>query len=194
MSNQNRISTQTLVMSAIMTAFVVVFQLLGTYTAFFGPFSTAVGLIPIAIGAMLCGPGVGAWLGFVFSMVVLFTRGANLFLACDVRGTIITVIVKGVLCGFASGLVYKMLKNFNSTIAAIAAAFTCPIVNTGLFLAGCALFLLDDVAGIAEKLNSEESGMSLFYMLATANFIFELGMSAVVSPIAVKLLRIRKKQ
>ena len=194
MSNQNRISTQTLVMSAIMTAFVVVFQLLGTYTAFFGPFSTAVGLIPIAIGAMLCGPGVGAWLGFVFSMVVLFTGGANLFLAFDVRGTIITVIVKGVLCGFASGLVYKMLKNFNSTIAAIAAAFTCPIVNTGLFLAGCALFLLDDVAGIAEKLNSEESGMSLFYMLATANFIFELGMSAVVSPIAVKLLRIRKKQ
>ena len=60
-TNQKRMSTKTMVLGAIMTALVIVFQLLATFTAFFGPFSTAVALIPIAIGAIMCGPAVGAW-------------------------------------------------------------------------------------------------------------------------------------
>ena len=62
--------TETMVLAALMTALVVVFQCLATYTTFFGPFSTAIGLIPIVIGAAMCGPSGGAWLGFVFAAVV----------------------------------------------------------------------------------------------------------------------------
>ena len=63
MKKENKMSTHTLVLGALMSALVIVFQLLATYTAFFGPFSTAIALIPIAIGAILCGPAIGAWLG-----------------------------------------------------------------------------------------------------------------------------------
>lgn len=194
MVKQNTFSVNNLVTGAIMTAMVVVFQLLGTFTAFFGPFSTAVGLIPISIGAMLCGPYIGAWLGLVFAIVIFASGGANLFFAFDVFGTIVTVTIKGMACGFASGWVYRKLQGFNQTIAAITASFTCPLVNTGLFLGGCALFFLDDVTGIAAEIASPETGMALFLALAMANFIFELGMSAVVSPITVRLLKLRKKQ
>ena len=38
-----RMSTETMVLASLMTALVVVFQCLATYTAFFGPFSTAIG-------------------------------------------------------------------------------------------------------------------------------------------------------
>ena len=71
----NTFKVETMVMAALMTALVVVFQCLATYTTFFGPFSTAIGLIPIVIGAVLCGPIIGGWLGLVFGVVVLVTGG-----------------------------------------------------------------------------------------------------------------------
>jgi len=82
-TTEKRMSTETMVMGALMTALVIVCQLLATYTAFFGPFSTAVALIPIAIGAMICGPAIGAWLGLIFAIVVFVTGGAALFFAVD---------------------------------------------------------------------------------------------------------------
>ena len=80
-TTQQKNKTGKLVLAAMMTALVIVFQLLATYTTFFGPFSTAIALIPIVIGACLCGPAIGAWLGLVFGVVVLATGGAALFFA-----------------------------------------------------------------------------------------------------------------
>ena len=88
-------STETLTLGAILTAIVAVLQLLGSVTTFFGPFSTAVALVPIVIGAAMCGPTVGAWLGLVFGIVVLLSGGAALFLPFSVHGTLITVLAKG---------------------------------------------------------------------------------------------------
>ena len=198
-STKQKMSTQTLVMGAIMTAFVIVFQLLATYTTFFGPFSTALALIPIVIGAAMCGTGVGAWLGFVFGVIVMITGGANLFFAVDVPGTVITVLAKGTLCGAAAGLVYKLLQKFNKTVAVFASAIVCPVVNTGVFLLGSYLFFMDNVDQLLAKLEElgspmTEKGFAVFLALASANFLFELGTNIVVSPIIVRLLNIRKKQ
>ncbi len=192
-TTEKQMSTETMVMGALMTALVIVCQLLATYTAFFGPFSTAVALIPIAIGAIICGPAIGAWLGLIFAIVVLVTGGAALFLAVDIPGTLITVIAKGVLCGYASGLTFKMLKGLNPTVATIASAIICPIVNTGVFMLGCFAFFMDDAVAIAAKLGSSESGASLFTALALGNFLFELGMNIVLSPIIVRLINARKR-
>ncbi|MBR2901296.1 MAG: ECF transporter S component, partial [Clostridia bacterium] len=116
--NKRRMSTKTVALGAIMTAIVIVVQYLATYTAFFGPFSTAVALIPIVIGAALCGVGVGAWLGLIFGIVVLVTGGAALFFMFSVPGTVITVLLKGTMCGLVAGLVYKFLRRYNLTVAA----------------------------------------------------------------------------
>lgn len=193
-TNKRKMSTETLVLGAIMTALVIVFQLLGTFTAFFGPFSTAVALIPIVIGASMCGTGIGAWLGFVFGVVVLASGGGAFFMAFDVPGTIITVLAKGTACGLAAGLVYKLLEKVNKYVAVLAASIVCPVVNTGVFMLGCAVFFLDDVSGIAAALGSDASGMAVFWALAMANFIFELGSNIVLSPITVRLLNLRKKK
>ncbi len=198
-SAKQKMSTLTLVMGAIMTAFVIVFQLLATYTTFFGPFSTALALIPIVIGAAMCGTGVGAWLGFVFGVIVMITGGANLFFAVDIPGTIVTVLAKGILCGAAAGLVYKLVQKFNKTVAVFASAIVCPVVNTGVFLLGSYIFFMDNVDRLLtnlEELGSPmtENGFAVFLALASANFLFELGTNIVVSPIIVRLLNIRKKQ
>ena len=191
--NNQRMSTKTMVLSAILTAFVILLQLLGTFTAFFGPFSTAVALIPIVIGAAMCGVGIGAWLGFVFAMTVLLSGGAALFLAFDIPGTIVTVVAKGILCGLAAGLVYKLFARLNHYVAVVAAAITAPIVNTGVFLLGCLCFFMDDAAAIGKVIGSAEAGFGLFIALALANFLFELGMTIVLSPVIVRILNIKKK-
>ena len=194
MQKTNKMSTKTMVLGAVMTALVILVQLISTYTTFFGPFSTALALIPIAIGAAMCGMGIGTWLGFIFGVVVLATGGAALFFAFNILGTVITVLGKGAACGFAAGLVYKLLKKFNLTVAAIVSAIVCPIVNTGIFLLGSAIFFLPSADQIAAQLGLGVSGMAVFWALAMANFIFEISASIVLSPVIVRLLEIRKKQ
>ena len=176
-----------------MTAFVIIFQLMGTFTAFFGPFATAVALIPIVIGASMCGVAVGSWLGLVFGIVVLASGNAAFFLTYEQVGTVVTVLLKGLACGAAAGLVYKLLHRLNDWVAVIGAAIVCPVVNTGVFLLGCLTFFMDDAAEIAAALGSDASGVAVFWALAMANFIFEVGMNVVVSPVMVKIISLRRK-
>ncbi len=192
-SEKRKQQTKTLVLGAIMTALVIILQLVGTATTFFGPFSTAVALVPIVIGAAMCGTAVGAWLGFVFGVVVIASGGAALFFAFDVPGTIVTVLLKGTACGLAAGLVYKLLEKFNRYIGVMAAAIICPVVNTGMFLLGCFLFFMDSADAIAETLGMGVSGMALFWALAMGNFLLEVVTSLVLSPVIVRILNIEKK-
>ena len=185
--------TQTMVLGAVMTALVVVFQLLATFTAIFGPFSTAIALIPIVIGAAICGTAMGGWLGFVFGVVVLASGGANLFLAFDVFGTFATVLVKGIACGLAAGFAYKLFAKINRYVAVFAAALICPVVNTGVFMLGSVLFFLDSVSEIAAAIGMNGTGIGVFWAMAMGNFLFEIGMNLVLSPVIVRLLDLRKK-
>ena len=193
MTNKRQQQTQKLVLGAIMTGLVIILQLLGSFTTFFGPFSTAVALIPIVLGAAMCGTAVGAWLGFVFGMVVILSGGAALFFAFDVPGTIITVLLKGTLCGLTAGLVYNILSKFNKYVAVLAAAIVCPLVNTGVFLLGCYVFFMDSATEIASTLGLTVSGMAVFWALAMGNFALEIISNAILSPIIVRVLNFRNK-
>lgn len=187
-----KISTQSLVLGAILTAIVVVLQFMGSFIKF-GPFSISLVLIPIVIGAATCGVSIGAWLGFVFSVVVLLSGDAAAFLAVDVVGTVITVLLKGTLCGYLAGLTYKLLANKNKIFAVIASAVVCPLVNTGIFLLGCLVFFMDTITAWAAAAGL--GGGVVHYMifsLVGANFLFELLVNIVVSPIIVRLLNIKR--
>ena len=184
--------TRRLVTAAMMTTLVIVFQLLATYTAFFGPFSTAIGLIPIAIGACICGPLVGAWLGLVFGIVVLATGGAALFFAFSIPGTIITVLLKGAGCGFIAGLAFKIFAPKIKFFAAIIASLLCPIVNTGIFLLGSAVFFMPHAQAIGDMVGVDGAGFGVFIALAFANFIIELLMCGLLSPVFVRIIKIVK--
>ena len=190
---QRKMSTKTMVLGAVMTALVIIMQLLGTYTTFFGPFSTALALVPSVIGAALCGAGVGAWLGLIFGLVVLVTGGAALFLAFNVPGTLITVLVKGMACGLAAGLSFRLARTYNKTVAVILAALLCPVTNTAVFLLGSALFFLPYADAIAQTIGLNVSGMALFWALAMGNFLFEVAFCLLLAPAIVRLLQIKSK-
>jgi len=73
MSKNN--NTQKIVGLGLFTAIVIVLQLMGSFIRF-GTFSISLVLVPVVIGAALYGAGAGAWLGFVFGVVVLLSGGA----------------------------------------------------------------------------------------------------------------------
>ena len=70
----------------LLTALVVVLQLLGSFIKF-GTVSISLVLIPIVVGAALYGVGAGAWLGGVFAVVVLCQPDTALFLNMSIFGT-----------------------------------------------------------------------------------------------------------
>ena len=192
MSTERKKQTENLVLGAILTAIVVVLQILGGFIKF-GPFSVSLVLIPIVIGAAKCGVKIGTWLGLVFGTVVLLNGDATAFFAVNVFGTILTVLLKGAACGFAAGLTYKLLAKHNKYAAVIAAAVVCPLVNTGVFLIGCLLFFLDTIKAWGADLGFTNTVSYVFLSMVGGNFLFELATNMILSPVILRILNFKEK-
>ncbi len=187
----NKISTKTLVLGAALTALVVLLQFLGGFIRF-GTFQICLVLVPIVIGAAIGGVSLGAWLGFVFGGVVLLNGDAAPFYAVNAIGTIITVLLKGLIAGAITGLTYSALKKINKYFAVVVAAIVCPVANTGVFLLGCLLFFMDTLKEWGAGYGYDNVFVYMFLVLVGANFLFELLFNIVLSPIIVRLLNLKE--
>lgn len=196
--SKNKISNKTfrLVGLGILTAIIIVLQIV---TTFFPtkPFAITLALIPIIIGAAFYGAGAGAYLGGVFSVVVILmcvfgadTGGAMIWNASPFL-CILVCMLKGVGAGFFAGIVYRALSKKSSVLGAVAAGIVSPVVNTGIFLAGLFLFfkpVLEEWAGGTDI---------VYYALITMtgiNFLVELGVNIIVSPVIVRVTKAVKNK
>lgn len=194
--------TKTLVGMAIFTAIVVVLQLIASFVKF-GFFTPSLVLIPIVIGTAIYGIKAGAWLGFVFGVVVLIAcitgadGGGYLMWGVNPAVTALICVGKGVACGALAGLTYQLLHHKNQILATVAAAVVCPVVNTGLFCLGAvAVFkplLLEWAAGWAAQNGMEAVSLVTYVFLGLIgiNFLVELLINVVLSPVVVRILKAR---
>lgn len=171
----------------ILTSIVIILQLMGSFIKF-GTFSVSLVLMPIIVGAAMCGPVVSSWLGFVFGMVVLLSGDAAPFLAISAPGTIIAVLLKGTLCGLAAGIVYELLKKVNIYLAVIVAAIVCPVTNTGIFLLGCRVFFFDAVKAWGVSAGFENVAKYMLVGFVGFNFLFELATNLILCPVIVRIM------
>jgi len=190
MEDFKSINTQKIVLLALFTAIVIVLQMLGTFIRF-GPFSISLVLMPIAVGAALLGVLAGAWLGLVFGFVVLVSGDAGAFLAINPAATVFVVLFKGALAGFVAGALYKLLERKNKTIAAITAAIACPVINTGVFILGCYAFFLPTLTEWGVAAGAVNVTAFIFLVMVGVNFLFELGVNVILSPVIVRLIQYR---
>ena len=174
---------------SIMTALVVVLQLLGSFIRL-GPVSISLVLIPIVVGAAMYGPTAGSVLGGVFSIVVLLQPDTAFFYGISFFGTVITVLVKGTLAGLLSGLTFQVLRHKNEWVAVGLAAMVCPLVNTGIFALGCRLFFWDALA----QMGNGNAMFALLTIMIGFNFVAEFAMNVICSPIIVRILHSAKKR
>ncbi len=192
MASNRKMSTQRLALLALLGALVAILAYLGGFVKIGGLASISLTLIPVVVGAALCGPGAGGFLGGVAGAVFFMTADSVFWLGLSIPGTIITVMVKGILSGYLAGLAYKVLENKNRYLAVITSAIVCPVVNTGIFILGCFVFFLDTVnAGAANEGMSVAAYIIIFFV--GLNFIFELLSNIILSPVILRLINFRKK-
>ena len=188
-----------LVLGALFTAMVIILQLIGCIPQISANKLSFV-LVPIVIGGACLGIGTGIWLGFVFGAVVFIgaLSGLDVFTAqlisLNFIGTLSICLVKGMLAGLFSALVFKALKKFNFYVAIIAAAIVAPLVNTSLYCVGMILLFKDTVVNYG--LNPDASLLTAFgfvFVLVLINFVVELIINVVLCP-AVGLVIRRSKR
>ena len=184
--------TKTMVGIGLVTAIVVVLQLLAVGLRALGLFSISLVLVPIVVGSAVYGWKAGAWLGFAFGGAVLLSGDAAAFLAVDVLGTVVTVLLKGTACGLVAGLVYSLLEKHGKLLAVIVAAVICPVVNTGVFLLGCQVFFLDTITEWAATYGFANVGAYMIFGLTGINFLIELGVNIVLAPVITRLIKLGK--
>lgn len=185
-------NTKSLVGTALLTALVIVLQMLSLVIPPIGPFRISLVLIPIVVGAAMYGYKAGAWLGFVFGVIVLLTD-AGAFLAVNVIGTIITCILKGAMAGLVAGIVYSLIEKKNRIVAVVAAAIVTPVVNTGIFLLGCSIFFMDTINQWAEGAGYASAGAFMIGGLVGFNFLVEMAVNIILNPVIIRILDIVKK-
>lgn len=180
---------------ALLMALVIVLQFIPIPPV--GGFSISLVLIPIVMGAAMYGPAAGAVLGAAFGVIVFINcvtgadpGGAMVFQANPVL-CFIVVLAKGTLAGLASGLVYKLVKRWNSYVAMLCAAIVCPLVNTGVFVACMLLFFVDVLSAWA-------AGADLVGYILTglilANFVPELIINVVFSPAGQRIIHMFRRK
>ena len=144
----------------------------------------------VIIGGALYGPYVGAWLT-VIPNIIAFTE-AGLFLAYSPFGGVVTMLLKGLVAGFVSAIVYKMLSQKNQVGAIACSAVVAPALNSGIFVLGCLLFIWKELVSLAGE-NGVGIGMLLFG-LAGFNFIVELIINAILCPTILRIIQLAAKK
>ena len=193
-NKRTTVNTERLVLCAILTAIVVILQVIAIITrAVLPAFAINLVLIPIVIGAAVGGVRVGAWLGFVSGVAVLISGDAASFLAIDIFGTIVTVLLKGTVSGIAAAATYKLLEKKNKYLAVFASAIICPLTNTGVFLLGCFTFFMDTIRAWGDGLGYHNAFAYILLGMIGINFIIELVLNVILSPAVIRLIKIKEK-
>ena len=179
---------QRMVGIAILAAIVVVLQSVGSFIRF-GSVTVSLVLIPIVVGAAMYGPGAGAVLGGAFAIAVLLLPDTTFFYGISFFGTVITVLAKGILAGWLSGLTFHVLRKKNEWLAVGLAAAVCPIVNTGLFSLGSRLFFWDAFA----EMGDGNAMMVLLTVMIGFNFFAEFAANVICAPVIVRILHATRR-
>ncbi len=186
---------------AMLIALVAVLQIFGGFIKF-GPFSLSLVLIPVVIGSILLGAKGGAALGAVFGFVVVLQcamgidAGGFILWGINPFLTALICIVKGVAAGFVPGLLYRLINRGKQLsglhlVGAVVAAFSAPIVNTGLFLVGLSTFFNST---LVEWAGGTDIMVYIITGLVGINFLIEFAVNIVISPVISTVVKAVSRQ
>lgn len=154
-----KVNSQTLkmVQMAILIAIMLVFAFTPIGYLKVGFIEITFMVLPVAIGAIICGPTGGAVLGGIFGITSFiqcfgmspfgtFLLGLNPWL------TFVTCLIPRILCGWLSGLLFKALNKIDKTKVAsyFAANLSTALLNTLFFMLFIVVFFWKDAGFIGK--------------------------------------------
>ncbi len=182
----------------VLLALVLALQICAGFGLFrVGPTSLSFVLVPIVLGAILLGPWAGAFLGFVFGVIVVCfgVSGVDAFTAILLGDhpilTTFTCLVKGTAAGLVPGLLYRPIAKWNGLAATFIVSALAPILNTGIFILGALTMsgtLIENFVG--------DGSLMYFLIVGCAgwNFLIEFAISLLLSPALYRVVRVVEKQ
>lgn len=191
-NKQKFLCTKNIVYLAILTALLVVLNLLST--VFKVITNVNLTLIPIVLGALTLGWRGGLILGII-SGLMTFLFGVfgvdyftNVLFVNHPILTFLTCTVKVVAAGVLGGIIYGAIKKKNKYVATFVASAVVPIVNTAIFILG-ALTMYNTIA-------NEFAPDVLYFLVITCagvNFLIELGINLLVAPAVHAVVSVLEK-
>lgn len=157
--------------------------------------------VPVAIGALLLGPGAGAFLGLVFGLTSFadaFTGGGMkaVMLTIDPVACFVTTVGARVLCGWLCGLCYLPVRKLLGAKLPgyFLGAAVCPLMNTVLFMSFMMLFYYgsDYVQGLTQTFGISNPVLLVLAMVGLqglAELLICTILAGVVSHTVAKIFR-----
>lgn len=184
-------STRELVTTALLVALIVALQAFSSVAARIGLFSFALGLFPATIGSVLYGKRKSLIFGAALGITILATDATAFALyGINVLATIFVVLLKSVASTFITATVFDLLGKCNRFVAVVVAAILGPIVNTAIFTVGVCIFFKDFFSAFVGDGAPFIVG---FLLMILGNFIIEMVINIVLSPVVLRVLDMRKK-
>lgn len=177
---------------AILSAIIVVVQVICTFVKF-GPFSITLSLAPIIVGAAIYGVSGGSYLGFMMGLVVFVTGlfgwdGGTVLLLVgqNAFATALICLVKSTAAGAVAGLIYRAVKRKSPLCGVLLSGIACPIINTGLFIAGMLVFFLSTLQSWA---NGQQLLNYVIIGLTGINFLVELAVNLILAGAITSIIK-----
>lgn len=190
-TNKRTQSTRDLTTTAMLIALIVALQGFSSIAARIGLFSFALGLFPATIGSVLYGKKKSLIFGAALGITILATDATAFALyGVNVFATIFVVMLKSVASTFVTATVFEWFGKLNRYIAVVVAAILGPIFNTAIFTAGVCVFFKDF---FSQFIDGGVSFIAGFLLLILMNFIIEMVINIVLSPIVLRVVDIKKK-
>lgn len=193
-------SIERLVGTALLAALVIVLQFFVSIPSPIPGYTITLSLVPIMLGAILYGPTCGGILGGVFGAVVSIQVVTGLAGALSTlmfqQTPVVTLLIcmlKGILAGIGAGWIYKPLKTTRMQKPAIVlSAISCPLINTGLFVAALFLVYYDLMASAATENGSANAVTFIIFVIVGFNFLVELAVNVLLVPLVLRLTTVFK--
>lgn len=190
---------------AMLIALVVVLQLISAVIPPIGGMvSITLTLVPVVVGAILFGKKGGAVLGFTFGLIVLINcvvgldPGGNILWNTNPFFTALICFAKGIAAGFVPAVLYELALGKKEQVstarkytAALIAALSAPILNTGLFVCGMFLFFSETLRAWA---GGTDMVSYVLLGLAGINFLVEFLINAILTPAIDRIVAVVKKR
>ena len=186
MEKRRFFNTRMIATTGMLLALEIALQIIANYVVIPGGFANLnFSLIFIALGAILYGPIVGGLLGLISGILTLFSPSTmSVFFTISPVGTVLACLLKTTIAGIVAGIVSKLLKSKHDLLSSILASLIVPVLNTGIFAIFTIIFFKPLLAGI----NPDSMAAALFLGLIGFNFIFEVLVTAIVTPSLYKIL------
>ena len=185
--NRNQ-SIRAMTSTAVLIAVLFMMKLSGLGSVPVGPLYMSFLTLPIALGAMLIGPGAGAVLGAVFGGISFYDAltgrsvMTGIFFQTSPIHTFLLCVGTRMLMGYLAGLLARrLLRRGHQPWRYLLGALLPPVLNTLLFMGYIVLFFYGTpyVQGLVEKLGAANP---------LAFVVLLVGMQGVIEAVSVCLV------